>query len=124
MWRLFLIGAGGFFGSVARYAIAGLWLPWTQTGFPWGTLLVNVSGSFAIGLIIAAGLERGWLTPDLRLAVAVGFCGGFTTMSSFSFEALALLEQGAVGLALGYAALSVLACIAATWLGVALIRLM
>lgn len=124
MRALVLIGLGGGLGSLARYAIAGLWLPWTRAGFPWGTLLVNVAGSFVIGLVLGGAGERGWLTPELRLALATGFCGGFTTMSSFSFEALLLLEQGAVGLALGYAVLSVLASLTAVWSGVALIRLM
>lgn len=124
MLAMVLIALGGGLGSLARYAIAGLWLPWTRTGFPWGTLLVNVSGSLVIGLVLGAASGRSWGTPELRLALATGVCGGFTTMSSFSFETLVLLEQGAVGLALGYAALSLLACVMATWAGVALIRLM
>lgn len=109
---------------MARYGIAGVLLPWTQTGFPWGTLAVNVSGSLLVGIVIAAAVDRQWLSPDLRLVLGVGFCGGFTTMSSFSFETLALLEQGAVGLAFGYVAATLLVCLAATWAGIALIRLM
>lgn len=122
--RLGLIGIAGAVGSIARYWIAGVLLPWTRDGFPWGTLSVNVAGSLLIGVVIAAAIERQWLSPDLRIALAAGFCGGFTTMSSFSFEMLALLEQGAVGLAFGYAVLTVGVCLAATWTGIALVRLM
>lgn len=124
MSRALVIGLGGFVGTLARYGISGLLLPWAPPGIPWGTMLVNISGSFAIGLVIAAAVERNWMQPDLRLILATGVCGGYTTMSSFSFETLAMLEQGSVGLALAYMALTIVACIAATWLGVALIRLM
>ena len=124
MLRALLVGFGGFVGSMARYWLAGLVLPWTPPGFPWGTLLVNVSGSFLLGLVIAAAMEREWLGPDLRVALAAGVCGGFTTMSSFSFEMLALLEQGSGGLAFGYAAATMALCLVATWAGIALIRLM
>jgi CrcB protein len=122
--RVALVGFGGAIGSIARYWIAGVLMPWTQSGFPSGTLAVNVTGSLLIGIVIAAAVERQWFSPDLRVALAAGFCGGFTTMSSFSFEMLALLEQGSVGLAFGYAAASVALCLAATWAGIALIRLM
>jgi len=122
--RVLLVGFGGAIGSIARYGIAGVLLPWTQTGFPWGTLVVNVTGSLLIGMVIAAAVDRQWLSPDLRVALAAGLCGGFTTMSSFSFEMLALLEQGAGGLALGYAAATMALCLVATWAGITLIRLM
>jgi len=124
MLRVLLIGCGGFLGSLARYGISAVALPWTATGFPWGTLIVNVSGSFVIGLVVAAAAERGWLGPDLRVALAAGICGGYTTMSGFSFETLALLEQGQAGLAIAYVAATLVACVLATWSGVALIRLM
>jgi CrcB protein len=124
MARMFLIGCGGFVGSVARYTISGLLLPWAGGGFPWGTLLVNVTGSLLIGLLMAAAVERGWLSLDLRLALVAGFCGGFTTMSSFSFETWGLIEQGQLGLAASYVAGSFVLCVLATAAGVALIRLM
>ncbi|MDX2167105.1 MAG: fluoride efflux transporter CrcB [Deltaproteobacteria bacterium] len=124
MVRIVLIGCGGFVGSVARYTVSGLLLPWSGGGFPWGTLLVNVSGSLLIGVLMAAAVERQWLSLDLRWALVAGFCGGFTTMSSFSFETWALLEQGQLGLAAGYVATSFVLCVLATALGIALIRLM
>ncbi len=122
--RMALIGIGGGLGSLARYAIAVVAVPWSAGGFPWGTFTVNVVGSLLVGIVIAAAVDRQWLSPDLRLVLGVGFCGGFTTMSSFSFETLALLEQGAVGLAFGYVAATLVVCLAATWAGIALIRLM
>lgn len=124
MTRFLLVGCGGFVGSIARYAISGVLWPWAGGGFPWGTLLVNVSGSLLIGLLMAAAVDRNWIGPDLRLALVAGVCGGFTTMSSFSFETWGLLEQGEMGLALAYVTVTFLACVAATWSGVALIRLM
>lgn len=124
MARMFLVGCGGFVGSVLRYAISGLWLPWSGGGFPWGTLVVNVCGSLLIGVLMAAAVDRGWLSFDLRLALVAGFCGGFTTMSSFSFETWGLLEQGQFGLAAGYVAASFVLCLIATASGVGLIRLM
>ncbi len=124
MWRYVLVGCGGFVGSVARYAISGVLLPWAGGGFPWGTLLVNISGSLLIGLLMAASVDRQWLGIDARLALVAGVCGGFTTMSSFSFETWGLIEQGNLGLALGYVLATIVTCVIATWTGVALIRLM
>ena len=88
------IGIGGFFGAVARYGI-NTWLTtrW-GTAFPYGTLFVNVSGSFVLCLMIAM-LTRGVdVTPALRLALTVGFLGSYTTFSTFSADTLLLLESG------------------------------
>ncbi len=123
MWRALLVGVGGLTGSLARYWLTGLLAPWTlQTGFPLGTLLVNTSGSFAIGVILAAVMGRGWLSPDLAAALGTGFCGGFTTMSSFSYEVVTLFEAGAHGLALIYVVVMVVTSVLAAWAGMALIR--
>ena len=88
------IGIGGFFGAMARYGV-NTWLTtrW-GTAFPYGTLFVNVSGSFVLCLIIAM-LSRGFdMAPALRLALTVGFLGSYTTFSTFSADALLLLENG------------------------------
>ena len=88
------IGLGGFFGAVARYGV-NTWLTarW-GTAFPYGTLFVNVSGSFVLCLLIAM-LSRGFdMAPALRLALTVGFLGSYTTFSTFSADALLLLENG------------------------------
>ena len=88
------IGLGGFFGAMARYGV-NTWLTtrW-GTAFPYGTLFVNVSGSFVLCLLIAM-LSRGFdIAPALRLALTVGFLGSYTTFSTFSADALLLLENG------------------------------
>ncbi len=119
MWRVLLVGLGGMVGSIARYLVTGRVQVLIDSPFPVGTMVVNVAGSFALGLILALSLERGMLGVDLRLLLAVGFCGGFTTMSTFSFEALSLLQQGLTGLALGYVAATLGVCLLATWCGIA-----
>jgi len=87
------IGLGGFLGANARYIVtlwaAGRW----GTSFPYGTLIANVAGCFIIGLFLTLATE--WLTipTEMRLFVAVGFLGGFTTFSSFSFETFSLVEE-------------------------------
>ena len=93
-------------------------------GFPWGTLIVNVAGSFAMGVLAAYVAQRGgegW-SQHLRLLLTTGVLGGFTTFSAFSLDAVLLWERGAVGLALAYVAGSVLASIGALVLGLALVR--
>ena len=115
------VALGGALGSVARYAVslgAGRWL---AAAFPWGTLIVNVAGSFAIGLLAALVTADGrpTLGTDARAFVMIGILGGFTTFSSFSLETLNLARAGAVGAAAANAGLSLVLCLAAVWLGFA-----
>jgi CrcB protein len=119
--HLFAIGLGGFAGALARYGGVRLVHAWTGDAFPFGTLLVNVLGSFLLGWILATDSLRP-MDPDLRAALAVGFCGSFTTMSSFSFETLALLEKGAFGLAAVNAVGSLAICLLSVWMGVVVAR--
>jgi CrcB protein len=112
-----LVAIGGLVGSVARYWLSGTTQTWTGAGFPSGTLVVNVLGSFAIGLVMALSLERGAIDDDLRILLTSGFCGGFTTMSTFSYETLALLRDGEQLLALGNVGGTLVACLGAVWLG-------
>jgi fluoride exporter len=118
---IFLVFVGGGLGASARFAVNQLALAWLGTGFPWGTMAINVAGSLAIGL--AAGLfgtiEAGM---GMRLLLVTGFLGGFTTFSAFSLEAVRLVERGAAGAALGYVAASVLGSIAATAAGLWMTR--
>jgi len=123
MSRLVLVGLGGFLGSAARYWLAGQVHSWTGAAFPAGTLVVNGLGSFVLGMVMALGLERGLITPNLRLFLAVGLCGGFTTMSTFSYETLALLQEGSLATALANVAGTLALCIVAVWLGAAAGRL-
>src|SRR5262249_1624419 len=99
------------------YAMAGAVQHAAGVQFPWGTLAVNVLGSFLIGLVLAASLERGLINADLRLFLTVGFCGGFTTMSTFGYATVALLRDASIGAALGNITASVGACLTAVWLG-------
>jgi CrcB protein len=108
MSKLLIVCAGGALGSGARYLV-GSWAgaAW-GTGFPWGTLTVNLVGSFLISGIMYLGLEVGAIGPELRLFLAVGVMGGFTTYSSFNHETLALAQRGQWGLATAYVAATVL----------------
>jgi CrcB protein len=88
-----LVGAGGLLGSVARYLVA-LAIPFASVGFPYATLTVNLLGSFLIGLISELGLTTTMLTPETRLFLTTGFCGGFTTFSTFMYETMSLARDG------------------------------
>jgi CrcB protein len=120
--RLAWICAGGAAGSGARYLVS----VWTAgvfgTDMPYGTLLVNVSGSFLIGLLMQLGSTGEWLSPTLRATLAVGVLGGFTTYSSFSYEAVRFFQAGAAGRALGYVAVTTIGCLAACAAGFELAR--
>jgi fluoride exporter len=112
-----LVAIGGLVGSVARYWLSGAVQDVTGHTFPSGTLAVNIVGSFVIGLVMALSLERGLLGDEWRILLTTGFCGGFTTMSTFSYETLALLRDGESALALWNVTASFVACVGAAWLG-------
>ncbi|MFN8139003.1 MAG: fluoride efflux transporter CrcB [Fimbriimonadales bacterium] len=112
----FLVGVGGFIGANLRYWIGGLVLAIRPGSFPWQTFIVNFVGSFFIGVVMAWLIRQGGNDP-IRLFVAVGLLGGFTTMSAFSFEVLSLLRTNQTGTAVGYAILTMLICVAASWAG-------
>jgi CrcB protein len=114
-----LVAAGGAVGSVLRYWV-GLLITWLiPSPFPWGTLVINVAGSFVIGAFAGlVGSEGRYEGNDmLRLLVMVGLCGGFTTFSSFSLQTLTLLRSGDTLSALANILASVALCIIATYLG-------
>jgi CrcB protein len=115
---------GGALGSVARYWLAILVAGLTGPYFPWGTLLINVLGSFLIGWFGAWTGANGSVvvSPDIRVFVMVGICGGFTTFSSFSLQTLELLSAGEVVWAACYVLGSVALCLLAVWAGVTLAR--
>ena len=108
------IALGGAAGSVAR-ALVGLALP---SRFPWATLLVNVGGSLLIGGLMARlGPAESGTAATLRSLLVVGFCGGFTTFSTFSWQTLEQMQKGQWGAAAANVLLSVSLCLLATWLG-------
>jgi CrcB protein len=119
------VAVGGALGSVARFWLAGAMTALTGPRFPWGTLLINVLGSFVIGLVAGITLTpaRVGMHPDIRIFLMTGVCGGFTTFSAFSLQTLELLQIGEVVPAFGYAIGSVILCVVATYCGWLLGRL-
>jgi len=117
-----LIALGGAAGSLLRYLVGGAVQRMSDSGFPVGTMVVNVSGCFIIGVLVRQFLNM-QLSPELRALLIVGFCGGFTTFSTFSAETLGLIEGGEYGRASGYVVLSVTLCLAATLAGMTTMRL-
>lgn len=113
---------GGAIGTGARYLMSGWVLRWLGSGFPYGTLFVNVLGSFLIGALMHFGLTVQGLSPTLRLALTTGVLGGFTTFSTFSYETLRLLQGDAWALALTNIAVSVVLCLLASFLGIVAAR--
>lgn len=122
IWRIFLVGIGGMLGSICRYLL-GLWLVQKiSSSFPWGTFAINVIGSFCIGVLM------GWpwksnQQEHLQLLLATGFCGGFTTFSTFSFESFILLKQGQHLIWALYAFSSLVLSLIAVFVGVFISRL-
>jgi len=118
IWYIIL---GGIVGTLARYYAQG----WIQVragwgGFPTGTLAINLVGSLVIGFVIRLATGSTVISPDLRAGLTIGFCGAFTTMSTFSYESMALLRDGEYGYAGLYMGGTILGCLAAVMIGTAL----
>lgn len=109
MQNILIIGIGGFLGAIARYGVA-LWIGqrWGRS-FPIGTFIINVTGSFLIGLLMTLFTERFMVNPQWRLMLVVGFLGAYTTFSTFEYETGALLKDGEWLLAMANVVLSVVA---------------
>lgn len=122
MARFLLICLGGAIGTGGRYMIA-VWMARTAgTGFSYGTLLVNVSGSLLLGFLMQLSLSTQIVSADMRLILGTGILGGFTTYSAFNYETLALLREQAWGMALLYVAVTLIGCLMAGALGMAMVR--
>lgn len=115
---MLLVGLGGGVGSMIRYSISVLFNKFSTTLFPWPTFIVNVLGSFLMGLLISYFGRSLIVSPNLKLLLVVGFCGGFTTFSTFSIEGLNLLNSGNTTIAITYILGSVFFGLIAVWLGV------
>lgn len=115
-----LVGAGGAVGAMLRHGVGIASLRLFGPNFPWGTLIVNVVGGLLMGLLVGMFAARGGSEP-LRLLLGVGVLGGFTTFSAFSLDVVTLAGRGAMLTAAGYTLLSVVASIAALYLGKALV---
>lgn len=115
------ITLGGIAGTLGRWYLQG----WIQTrsgltGFPLGTLVINLAGSLIIGFVIRLATGSTVITPELRAGLTIGFCGGFTTMSTFAFESVRLLGDGEYWWAALYMGGTVIGCLAAVMVGTAL----
>ncbi|XXT23733.1 fluoride efflux transporter CrcB [Sorangium sp. So ce429] len=122
MERWFWIGLGGAAGTLARYGLS----TWCQqrfgAGFPYGTLAVNVIGSFLLGVILQVAATTELLSPTLRLALSTGLMGGFTTYSSFNYETIKLFEEGAWWVGALNVVITVAGCMIAGVLGIVITR--
>lgn len=119
---LALIGIGGAAGAVARYLVGGWVATVAGESFPYGTLVVNLSGSFLLGILFAASTERALLSPDVRIPLAVGFLGAYTTFSTLMLETWRLGEDGALVGALANLGISSVLGLVAIWAGLAIGR--
>jgi CrcB protein len=122
MTRLLLVCLGGAMGTGARYLIATAAPRLLGTSFPYGTLVVNLVGSFCLGAIMHAGLTTTLMSPTMRIVLSTGVMGGFTTYSTFNYETLELMREGAVGLAGLNVAATVILCLLGGALGAASAR--
>jgi fluoride exporter len=127
-WSIAAIAAGGAAGALARHASVNVVHAWNNTssgvfsGLPVGTWVVNVSGSLLIGILYVLLVERLPVNTELRALLMVGFLGAFTTFSTYSLDTLLLVERGLILQAILYTLSSVVFCLLATWLGMALTR--
>jgi len=124
-WRAILaVALGAAIGGVARYIVGQIFLQRFGPGFPYGTLFINVTGSFAIGIVAQLALSQAaGMSPTMRLFAATGVLGGYTTFSTFSLEAITLIGEGGTIAALMYAGASIALGFGGAALGVFLTRL-
>ena len=119
---LLAVGIGSFFGGALRYYISTLMKGLCVSGFPWATLTVNLAGCFVLGVLYALFGKSGALSSPWCLLLTTGFCGGFTTFSTFANESVQLLQSGNMGAFIGYVATSLLLGIALLALGCWLVK--
>jgi len=116
--EIIYIGCGGFFGAVSRFLVSGYANKLCGKGFPYGTLTVNVAGSFLLGMISFLAISRDMMSDNVRVMITVGFLGAFTTFSTFSYETFNLIKEGSYYLSLMNIVTNILICLAAVALGV------
>lgn len=121
---LLLIGTGGFLGSISRFLVSRLFQNSIASAFPYGTFLVNISGCFLIGIIYGISERSTIFDSGWKMFLTVGFCGGFTTFSTFANENLAFLRDGDFYHFILYTGLSVFLGITATFVGVLITKLL
>lgn len=120
LYKILLVGTGGLLGSVARYITVRSISERIPTIFPYGTLTVNILGSFILGIVYGVALRKTDMSENIKLFLGVGFCGGYTTFSSLAWESVALFNQKMAGSSLLYLGISmvtgILALITGIWL--------
>jgi CrcB protein len=121
---LLFLAVGGAFGAVSRYLVQGWVQDLTGGRFPWGTFAVNISGSFALGLVFALAMDRAILSPEVRVPVMIGFIGSYTTFSTLMLESWTLVEEGDIAHVLVNLAGSVVIGMVAVVAGLAVGRLL
>ncbi|MFQ5629719.1 MAG: fluoride efflux transporter CrcB [bacterium] len=126
MFKLLLIGAGGFLGAIFRYLLSGAvhQIMAARLGFPYGTLVVNIAGCFLIGLFGGLAESRQLFNPEVRLVVFIGLLGGFTTFSTFAYESFSLGRDGELIALLLNVFLHLFLGLIAVWLGHILSRIL
>lgn len=124
MGRLVLVCVGGALGSGARFLVATWAAAAFEPGLSRGTILVNVAGSFLIALVVGLAARTSAISPNLRLFLTTGIMGGFTTYSSFNYETLHFLDEGAIALAIANVAITVVGCLVSGVLGLLAARVL
>ena len=122
IWQISAVALGGAAGASLRFLVGKYISETYDWGFPIATLLVNLVGSFAFGVLFMVISQRFAMDSMLRLTLLVGFLGALTTFSTFSFEVVRLLQSGHLLMALSYVLISVSVCVLATWLGIVVVR--
>jgi CrcB protein len=118
MDKYLIMATGAILGAFCRYWFGLFAADKLGTHFVYGTLLINLIGSFVLGLFLTMNLDRGLFTPNARYFVAVGWCASFTTYSTFSWDTFRYLQEGNLKLAAVNVTLTLMGCLAATWAGV------
>ena len=113
--NILLVALGGAIGSVCRYLLSGM----NAASWPWGTFVVNILGSLIIGLLVGL-ISKGVFSPEMKLLLVTGFCGGFTTFSTFANESFGMMKAGDVLMTAIYIGASIVVGILAVWGGLAL----
>jgi CrcB protein len=116
--KYIMVGVGGCLGSILRFWVGSYIGSRMGTRFPYGTFVVNITGSFLIGLVFALLTTRTNWSPNWRYLIPIGFIGGYTTFSSFEFETWRTIQDGQIGVGFLYVALSVVLGFVAVWVGV------
>lgn len=119
---LLLVGLGGAIGSMLRYLISIYFTRFNSVDFPWATFSANILGCFIIGIVLTQSYKNDLIGNDIRLLLAVGFCGGLTTFSSFAVENITLINNKQFLILALYTAVSLLAGLTATWFGMNLVK--